>query len=172
MPAPAATEPGSIEASGVSRAVLRRLRRGASEAWLVHQAVAALNGLHGGGESFSSAGETTLAQRLCLDRLRRDVALLGPPPGDLTPLAALRELQAAPSYDGDCAGRAEPMDVSRVSLPPVGTKPVSLGTLLGREGFDRVHRDIPDKVLPKHEVDVLKKGADLFQEALHEPRAA
>ncbi|CAK0849589.1 unnamed protein product, partial [Prorocentrum cordatum] len=94
-------------------------------------AVEALNGLSGAGVqggSLPRAG-ATLAQQQCLMRIADSVSQLAPPPGDLQPLAALQELQAALSYDGSLSTRAEAMDVSRLSLPPPGF-------------FDSVYRDI------------------------------
>ncbi|CAK0815232.1 unnamed protein product, partial [Prorocentrum cordatum] len=118
------------------------------------KAVEALNGLGGAGAQGGSpprAGATP-AQQQCLARIAGSVAQLGPPPGDLQPLAALQELQAALSYDGSLSTRAEAMGVSWLSLPPPGNHPVALERLLGAEVFDPAHRDISCKVWPKAEV--------------------
>ena len=137
LPAPAAADPGGLAAGGCSRGMRRRARRAASAPWLVRQAVESLNGLSGAGaagSSFTQAG-ATLAQQQCLSRIAESVVQLGPPPGDLQPLAALQELQAALSYDGSLSTRAEAMDVSRLSLPATGNHPVALERLLDGEVF-------------------------------------
>ncbi|CAK0904148.1 unnamed protein product [Prorocentrum cordatum] len=108
-------------------------------------------GLAAGGGSLPRAG-ATLAQQQCLTRVADSVSQLGPPPGDLQPLAALQELQAALSYDGSLSTRAEAMGASQLSLPHPGDHPVALGRLLGAEVFDSVYRVISCKVLPKTEV--------------------
>ena len=128
LPVPTAAEPGGLAAGGRSRGMRRRARRAASAPWLVRQAVESLNGLSGAGCAAGSVpqAEASLAQQRCLSRIAESVSQLGPPPGDLQPLAALQELQAALSSDGSLSTRAEAVDISRLSLPPSGNRPVAL----------------------------------------------
>ncbi|CAK0873437.1 unnamed protein product [Prorocentrum cordatum] len=154
LPVPGAVDPGGLAAGVCSRAARRRARRAASAPSIMRQTVEALNGLSGAGAqggSLPRAG-ATLAQQQCLTRVADSVSQRGPPPGDLQPLAALQELQAALSYGGSLSTRAEATGVSRLSLPLPGNHPVALERLLGAEVFDSVYRVISCKVLPKTEV--------------------
>ncbi|CAK0883562.1 unnamed protein product, partial [Prorocentrum cordatum] len=74
----------------------------------------------------AGGGVAQRLQRRCLARLAESVAQLGPPPGNLQPSAALRELQSALSYDGSLSTKTEAMRVSRLSLPLSGNRPAAL----------------------------------------------
>ena len=114
LPVPQAVDV-SLPRTGISRSVKRRLARASSAPWLLRQAVEALNGLYGGaGEAGGVEQQPTLAQQCALQRLSDDVTALGPCPGDLRPLEALRELQALPCYDGGDSGSMEPLEVFRL----------------------------------------------------------
>ena len=175
LPVPLAVDPCELGASIPSRPARRRAKRGASANWLAREAVCALNMLCGATAARAEPPrKPNLAQRACLARIDDDVRALGPPPGDLRPLEALRELQAAPTYDGQAVVRSEAMDVSRVSLPPEGRQPIDLDRLLRPESFASVHRHISDKVLPKRDAEQLKREGGFrkpyMDPAMRDPR--
>ena len=99
---------------------------------------------------------------------------MGPQPGHLQPLAALSELQATPAYDATPSARLEPLNLSRLSLPPPGSSPVALKRLLGSDGDDLVRRFLVETGLPKDEALRRTKAAGFkkpyLDPSLRDPR--
>eukprot|EP00972_Heterocapsa_arctica_P034821 5126480-Heterocapsa_arctica.AAC.1 len=94
--------------------------------------------------------KTSAGQSDCVDRMRRAVASMGPPPNDLDGPGALRALRVKQGYAGDSAILASlsPDNIDRVSLPSPGDSSVSLETLGGGAGRKLVDR-LLSKLLPE-----------------------
>ena len=107
----------------------------------------ALNQLDAGAPSPPVVGSAqNLMQELALNRISLSCAEMGVPPSDMTAEVALRELQAFTAYGSEEPVALAPLDVGSLSLPPRGSRPVPLATLLGRNG-DAVIRKFCDKML-------------------------
>ena len=137
----------SASPSSVCRAVRRRLSKTSYVNQWSNECAAGLNEVQSGHHTQNFTPSPSPAQVSCLDRIRSDVAALGPPPGDLDGRGALSELLAHHSYTQESATVA-PIEVCKLSLPPPGHRPVPLATLLGDHApvvLDRLRR----KLLPK-----------------------
>lgn len=100
-------------------------------AW-VRDMVVSLNSMYSGKEFVANFdfNPPSVAQTLCLNRLRDAVVRLGKPPIDVTGQGALTELQADFGYSGEPASLAG-FQEDLVSLPPVGGTPSELSAIVG-----------------------------------------
>ena len=145
LPLPFLESEASSGVGGRSR-VRRRCRRAHVREW-ANETIAALNEMHAGRSDVKPSGlRPSLVQHMSLERIRRAVEALGPPPAGVTRQGALSELLARHGYDGKCV-TAVPLDLSRISLPEAGTRPVPLASLFGRSDKKLIKDFIRDKVL-------------------------
>ena len=134
----------SASQSSVCRAVRRRLVKANYVNQWSNECAAALNEVQSGRHTQNFNLSPSSAQVSCLDRIRSDVSALGPPPEDMDGRGALSELLAHHSYTHESAIVA-PIEVCKLSLPPVGHRPVPLDTLLGDHAIvvlDRLRRKL------------------------------
>lgn len=150
------------DASAVSRSVRRKLfEAGHVNAW-VRDVVIALNGMYAGRTdegSFEACGSITMAQQLCLDRIKAAVLNLGKPPSDLSGREALRELQARAGYSSEPAQLAS-LQLDLLSLPPPGSSPSSIERILGSRAESFLKR-LESKVLPDLEASARLSASEL-----------
>ena len=137
----------------VSRCVRRRLLRRDAVAEECNRAIGALNDLAGRPQAPGAPGlAERLPHRLVHERVRRAAVELGPPPPDLSPAGALRELRGAGVYE-DLDSPVVSFDDSLVSLPEAGNTPVPLGQLLQDVGDLDVEASIHEQLLRSEEVE-------------------
>ena len=158
----------------LSRGTRRRLVRASTMRQLEYDAVNALNEMYAGRATPPGPPRPSAAQEQALALIRAAVQRLGPPPGPIQLLVALAELQAFPAYDASPSVRAEPLDLSRLSLPPPGSTPVALEELLDADGGRLVRRFLSNKGLPKDEASRRREAAGFkkpyLDPALRDPR--
>jgi hypothetical protein len=127
----------SLSAKSRQRRGVRRCRVD-----LVTAAVDAVNWLNDG--SFRpgvtpTSTKVTLAQESAHHHVIDSVRLFGLPPADLSPSEALAELRGSLHYDGIAGNHnVVPVDLSLLSLPPVGNIPVPIAKL-GYDGTVLTH---------------------------------
>ncbi|CAK0906231.1 unnamed protein product, partial [Prorocentrum cordatum] len=137
----------------VCRSVRRRLLRRDAIVQECNRVIGALNDLAGRPQAPGAPGlAERLPHRLVHERVRRAAVELGPPPPDLTPAGALRELRGA-SVCEDLDSPVVSFDASLVSLPEAGNIPVPLGQLLQDEGDFDVEASIHEQLLRTEEAE-------------------
>ena len=139
----------------LSRCVIRRFQRRDHVGGLAQEMAEALNHLYCGSSPSlgSSTGQATTSQRLVAQHLHSVAADLGEPPEDLDCRGALVELQGQTPYGDGPSSAVVPLDVSRLSLPPLGFKPVSLSALLGPDEASIIVERLNAELRPKEVVD-------------------
>ncbi|CAK0898367.1 unnamed protein product [Prorocentrum cordatum] len=137
----------------VCRSVRRRLLRRDAVVQECNRVVGALNDLAGRPQAPSAPGlAERLLHRLVHERVRRAAVELGPPPPDLTPAGALRELRGA-SVCEDLDSPVVSFDDSLVSLPEAGNIPVPLGQLPQDVGDFDVEASMHEQLLRTEEAE-------------------
>jgi hypothetical protein len=132
----------------------RAIRRGqhVNEA---HACVATLNKLNDG--TWTNIGphspKVTLAQQQVLQHVDACVFSMGGPPADLSAKGAYEELRGSPSYDDVVPSTVVPLDLSLLSLPPVGHVAKPLEAMWGDDGGHNVKEFCIKHVLPKCEAE-------------------
>ncbi|CAK0883778.1 unnamed protein product, partial [Prorocentrum cordatum] len=143
---------GALRGRGVPQCAAGLLRRDAI-VQECNRVIGALNDLAGRPQAPGARGlAERLPHRLVHERVRRAAVELGPPPPDLTPAGALRELRGASVYE-DLDSPVVSFDDSLVSLPEAGNIPVPLGQLLQDEGDFDVEASIHEQLLRTEEAE-------------------
>lgn len=117
----------------------------------MRETVIGLNLLHNGGWREGAARQRApgRAQEAVLQHVREAVSSVGAPPGR-SAKGALAELCGSPSSYEECTpSTLAPLDISLLSLPPCGHRPLPLAGLFGKGiGHQKVEEFCETKVLP------------------------
>ena len=136
---------------GLSRTARRRGQHSLHVNGITEEIISSLSSMYVGPvKRACHHAEPTAGQADSIDRLRRAVAGMGPPPDDLDGPGALRALRSKQGYFGESATLA-PLsfeNLDKVSLPPPGDTLVSferIGGLAGRRLTERLlHKLLPN----------------------------
>lgn len=125
-----------------SRKSRLRLSRRLDEDAVATRAVSSLNCLMGVEAKCMPRGGVELASHKAVrQHILRAVRRLGPPPPGVTPSVAFGELRGSSLYEDELvSSTVQPLDLSLVSLPEVGSQPIDLSAIYGTGGDDFVAR--------------------------------
>ena len=153
LPLPETSGAEGVSCFDVSRGTARRQRRQLRARELVCDVVTALNCLYTGtATGVGSNYRATAGQLKAVAVVNAAVSRLGAPPSDVSPEAALSELLAKSAYGGEPATLA-PLDISLLSLPRVGRRPISVTDALGESAGGKIVEALKSAVLPKELAD-------------------
>lgn len=159
FPLPVAFETCRALSKGLSRSLVRRLKRTDAQRWEVQNTAASLNALFDGWDihhdrsSFaSSLHPMSAAQQKVFEFIVQSLHELGPIPDGLDGPGALEMLRASGDYGSDQnPASLGSYDPGKLSLPEAGNVPVPLDTLWGQNGCEFVGSFVNSITMPEKE---------------------